>query len=145
MKKLMPKCLSFVLCERIIEDANSGRLTLVDVIDSLSVPEVPYRLNRLAICVSLSDARGVVPFEVHVYRDGESEPLAEINNVDRFADPLEVRNVLVEFSDLELYSEGSYFVQFFAKGTMLAERRVMVEIAAHGESETDGNDDEDGL
>src|SRR5207245_337330 len=48
-----PRAVALVTCDRIIVEAGTGKRSLIDIFDSLSVPQVPALLMRMHVYVSM--------------------------------------------------------------------------------------------
>lgn len=56
----LPVCLTFVLCEAVVRNEESGRQSLLDLFDSIDVPELPWPCRALTVFFELSNVTGSI-------------------------------------------------------------------------------------
>lgn len=104
-----------LVCDRIIRDERTGRVTLVDLLAEIVAPAFPLVIPSVSIYARLTDAAGFYAPALDVVRRADFLEVARMT-VGRFEaiDPLEDGEIFVHHLRVVLPSEGSYDVRLWA-------------------------------
>lgn len=121
-----PTVLSFIACERVIQDARTGNHSIVHTLAHVTCADFPAQLPLLSIFAELTKGRGGVPIEIRIVDVDESRgPLLTIEAVINM-EPLAVATIVVDaVEDLIFPEPGEYRIQLFSGGLLLLERRLV--------------------
>lgn len=123
-----PKCLAMMLCEQVIQDAQTKNLTLVNTFNRITTKPGKTRYPRLAVFVSLTNGHGqgqgaltiTAPSGEEIFR-GEGQIV--------FPDPLAVVELTFDIRLLPLPEAGEYSIQFWCDGEPINQRKFSVDAA----------------
>ena len=122
-----PNCIAIIICNDVIEDKRSNNKTLVGLFNGIMTQGLPCTHPRMYVMASLTGGAGRWPISFRVYGPANQEILrAEGEEV--FADPLEVKDFVLELLNVPLSEEGVHFVNLFSGNTLLSERRFTVQV-----------------
>jgi Family of unknown function (DUF6941) len=122
-----PSCIAIIICNDVIEDKRSNNKTLVGLFNGIMAQGLPCTHPRMYIMASLTGGAGRWPISFRVYGPSNQEILrAEGEEV--FADPLEVKDFVLELVNVPLSEEGVHFINLFCGNTLLSERRFAVQV-----------------
>jgi hypothetical protein len=106
-----------LVCERIITDVRSGRVSLIDLLAEVSAPRVPLIIPSVSVYARLTDAIGAYTLFLDVVRRDDLLEIARTELGDFEAtDPLEDGQILVHQLGLRLPSAGAYDLRLWANG-----------------------------
>jgi hypothetical protein len=116
-----------LVCERIIRDTRSGRVSLIELLDEIRTADFLLVVHAVAIYARLTDAVGFYAVALDVVRRGDLLEVASIPIGDFEAtDPLEDGEILVHHVGLRLPSAGSYDVRLWANGRFVHSVSLLV-------------------
>jgi hypothetical protein len=127
--ELIPVVKSIYLCDEFISDSPSGKISMVGVFDafrpSVSVP--PFALGRLCVVAQLVGGIGDVPINVEV-SDSVTGNLVFGSTTQTLRFPTRHTTVYccVRLYNCRFPSPGLYFVELYARGQFLDDRRLRV-------------------
>ncbi len=125
-----PEVLAMVICDMVIEDAESGKKSLIGLFDHVQTEELPSLLNELNVFVSLTDGRGQPSALLRCIRSEDDQVLFSARGQIEFPDPLAVVDLHFRICGCEFPTEGEYRFQFFCNGRLLRERKFYVELVS---------------
>src|SRR2546426_9332868 len=91
-----PEAVAMLVCERIIRDERTGRITLVDLLGDITARTFPFSIPSICVYARLTDAEGAYEFAIDVVRRADVATVARLS-VGRFEalDPLEDGEIFV--------------------------------------------------
>ena len=123
-----PVPLALVVSDGRYVDTVTARWSILGLLNSLIVSELPYVQQTLVAYIAVSEV--VRDFEVLTVRlvdlKEELPPLFEVEEVLEAADPTEMVERMFVVNEVEFTEPGEYMVQLLASGSLLAERRLRV-------------------
>jgi hypothetical protein len=112
-----PRAVAMLVCERIIRDARTDQVSLIDLVDQIAAPAFPLVVPSVAVYARLTEALGSYLFTLDVVR---RDDILEVTRYDvrpfEATDPLDDGEVIVHQLGLVLPSAGSYDVRLWANG-----------------------------
>lgn len=140
-----PEVLAMIICDTVIEDAESGKKSLIGIFDQIHTANLPGIINELNIYLSLTDGRGIMPVELRCISASEEHELFRTEGEIEFPDPLSVVDLHFRFQNCEFPEEGWYCFQFFCDGQLLRERKFAVELMTPMQEDSELPEDSEGL
>ena len=128
-----PEVLAMVICDLVIEDAESGKKSLIGLFDHVYTTRLPSVVNELNVFLSLTDGRGAPAAEIRCINSANGDELFRTEGEIEFPDPLTVVDLHFRFQGCEFPDEGEYRFQFFCEGELLRERKFFVTLESEEE------------
>lgn len=126
-RKRKPQVLAMILCDQIIRDEASKKLTLVGCFDRIVAPEFPTSHGSLALYVALTDGEGTYEGEFRISLAGVRRVLLSSKGQFTLDHPLEIAEINFPIRRLQLPEPGEYEFQFLCDGERLIGRRIIAE------------------
>ncbi len=125
-----PVLLAALVCDMVIVDQMTGKVTVVGIFDLISASDYPARHDSLYVYCQLTNGRGRVTVRIRIVDlDKEDEgPIHEGTVVGEFVDVRQVANVVYRVGGLTFPHPGEYRVQVFAGTEFLGERRILCKL-----------------
>jgi hypothetical protein len=129
---------AFLVCDLVIQDAQSGKKTLVGLFHEIKAARFPTVHPELWIYANLTDARGRYTFQIRIIDIesgrvlGSGEPPAIT-----IADPRQTTELSAQLKGIGLPRPGLYEFQLLANGQLAATKAIRVsslESAGPGEA-----------
>lgn len=133
--KNAPVLLAMVLCDTIIREMGTNKLSLIGTFNGLFAQRFPCTHPSLSVYVVLTNGRGRVSCLLRMtsLEDGQ-EVFSYPGEVD-FSDPLSVIELDFKIQQLRLEKEGEYSIELIADGEFLGSRKLRVQSVPPTEEE----------
>jgi hypothetical protein len=130
--KPIPVASAFLVCDSFVQDAATGKFTLVGIFNTISAPMFPTTHHSLSLFVSLTDAEGDYEVRIDLVKvkdnlviarvppPGESLRLTSQNR-------LAYHEFVVTLHGLQFSEPGEYEFRLFVDGRAVALRRIWVQ------------------
>jgi hypothetical protein len=115
--KPLPKCKAILLCDTVIVDSRSGKVSIIGILDGFNVIQFPGRIAPFHVFLQLTDGIGKyrVSVEIHDLRDDKIVVRAPLVEIDFRARPGK-GNLIIPIPPLPLQHEGGYDFVVLADG-----------------------------
>jgi hypothetical protein len=124
-----PVLLAMVMADSVQRDPLTRKFSILGAFDTISAPSFPCRHSGVAVYLSLTGGRGLVPFVLKLVDVDETRPpVLALEDALRFADPMSWVESSFEFHGPVFPEPGDYRFQFFAAGEMLRELRLKLRL-----------------
>ena len=122
-----PYPLAMVVCDNIHRDPATGKPYLLGCFSVIHAAEFPAVHRGMALYVSVTNGRGVVPYKIQlVDANEEREPIWSVEDQLEFSDPRLVMEMCFYLVNVRFDEPGEYRFQLFASDEFLMERRVLI-------------------
>ncbi len=120
-----PDVLSLIVCDQIITDRVTGKVSLIGMFSAVHAPRFPVSHPQICVYVALTDGRGKTPITIRIVDANEArKPLVEGKGVVEFKDPRMIANLALQFHGLTFPEAGQYRVQIWSGTSLLREARL---------------------
>ena len=120
-----PDVLSLIVCDQIITDRVTGKVSLIGMFAAVHSPRFPVTHPQICVYVALTEGRGKTPIKIRIVDANEArKPIVEGNGVVDFKDPRAIANLALQFHGLRFPEPGQYRVQIWAGSSLLREARL---------------------
>jgi len=135
MNTPLPIVKAFLICDQIIQDRQTGKMSLIGLFQDLRADRFPAVHPMLWIYASLTDARGSYRFEIQFVDIANSNVLGKGTPPKiQIPGPLETTELCAQLGNLQLPGPGTYEFQLLANGELLATKSLRVsEVQAAGQ------------
>ena len=128
----VPECLSFIICEGVVEDARSHNKSIFNCFNEIRARAFPVIHDRLTVFLALTNGHGTVNLRIRLSKD-DKEPYVTLRGELSFPSPLHVVDMVFNMRQVPLPEPGAYRIEAWVDDRMVSQRRLMVLNAAEGE------------
>jgi hypothetical protein len=135
-----PKCKAILICEQVIVEAVTGRVSVINTFNSFFVRNLPSATSRFSVFLQLtdSDTECQVTIEIHDLREDEVIARSTVMTVP-FPQRLLTVNVVIPCPPLPISHSGAYDLVVFADGQEIDRQKFHV----HSRDERNEGDEDD--
>ena len=120
-----PNVLSLIVCDQIITDRVTGKVSLIGMFAAIHSPRFPMAHPQMSVYAALTDGRGKTPITIRIVDANEARrPLVEGKGIVEFKDPRMIANLALQFHGLRFPEPGQYRVQLWSGSSLLREARL---------------------
>lgn len=129
----LPLLKAFLVCDHVIQDAQTGKKSLIGVFHELKATKFPAVHPALWIYANLTDAHGRYTFEIRLLDVARDEVLGRgAPPAIEIPGPLQVTELSAQLRNVALPTAGTYEFQLLANGQLIATKAIRVtQIAEH--------------
>ena len=122
-----PVVKAFLVCDQVIQDAQTGKKSLIGVFHELRAERFPARHPLLWIYANLTDAHGRYTFQIRLLDVERNEVLGrgEPPPID-IPGPLQTTELSAQLRNVELPRPGTYEFQLVANDQLTATKAIRV-------------------
>jgi hypothetical protein len=125
-KKPEPIVLSINICDSIIRDEATKKVSLIGLFNIIRAPNFPAFHQTMHVYVALTNGHGKYKTEIR-FCDTKEQAIAGIEGELNFQSPLQVVELnLPPWTGLRLEEEGTYFVEVLCDGKPIGSRKFQV-------------------
>ena len=126
-KPPVPVLKAFLVCDQVIQDAQTGKKSLIGVFHELKASRFPAVHPALWIYANLADAHGLYAFEIRLVDVSRNETLGGgAPPPISIPGPLQVTELSAQLRNLKLPGPGTYEFQLVANGDLMATKAIRV-------------------
>lgn len=127
MNTPQPVVKAFLICDQIIQDSQTGKMSLIGLFQDLRADRFPAIHPQLWIYASLTDARGDYNFEIQ-FVDVEHNNVLGKGTPPKITipGPLETTEMCAQLGNLQLPRAGTYEFHLIGNGELLATKSLRV-------------------
>ena len=118
----MPEVLAMILCDQVIRDVGTGKVTVVGSFSSVTADAFPTYHPHMAVYVALTDGEGDYAGRLRFVHAETEEELMHTDGAFALSDPLQVAELQFNIPALPLPHAGKYRMDFFCDGQLLKSR-----------------------
>ena len=121
-----PVPVALILCDDLIVQQNTDKITLVGIFDRLRATEFPSPPRSIHAFVSLIDSIGDVRLRLVCTKADSGEEVYALEGTAFFPDRLTTVNVHFTARNLQFPAPEVYYMQLYGDGVFIAERKLTV-------------------
>jgi hypothetical protein len=121
-----PIGIALIVCDQIIQDASSGKRSLVGIFNSLKAASFPATTKHLSIYASLTNINGNVPMELHCFNETHEEAIVAVPFNGSMDNPNNVLDVAFDFDEFSFPKPGLYCFEIRAVEEIILSTRLNV-------------------
>ena len=122
----IPIVLSIDICDDIIRDEFSKKMSLIGLFSRIDARKFPAVHGSLHVYVSLTNGHKVYEGELRFVNDRDDTTVFSMKGKVPFRDPLQTVELNFGIKNLKFDRPGNYSVQFYCDGKRVGERRFIV-------------------
>lgn len=128
IKKQKPILLAINICDQIIRDEATKKISLIGLFNTIKADTFPIRHSLLHVYVAITNGQGEYEGELRFVNLSNRQLVAKALGKIGFYNPLEVYEFNFAFQNLEFSSEGKYAVEFLCDGELVGGAREFIVI-----------------
>ena len=121
-----PQVLSMIVCDSVIKDQYTGKLTLVGLLTNVWAQSFPAVHSQLAVHVEMTNGHGDYECRLALSRADTGVDVASIQGPVTLPDPLAVGALTLRLTNLVFPKAGEYRFELYIDGTLMTQRRIIV-------------------
>lgn len=125
-KKPKPIVLSVNICDTIIRDETTKKVSLIGLFSAIKANTFPSTHSLFHVYVALTNGHGLYKTSLRIVNIQKNEVLISIDGDLNVANPLQVIELNVGLQGLRLSGPGKYSVQVLCEGEPIGSREFMV-------------------
>lgn len=123
----LPLLKAFLVCDQVIQDAQTGKKSLIGVFHELKATKFPAIHPALWIYANLTDAHGRYTFEIRLLDVARDEVLGRgAPPPIEIPGPLQVTELSAQLRNVALPTAGTYEFQLLANEQLIATKAIRV-------------------
>jgi hypothetical protein len=129
MKNESPIGLALILCDMVIQDKETHKRSLIGMFDRLYAAQFPCIHPAMYVYVSATSGKGDYDTAIVCRHQASGQRVLAINGKIRFADPLQVVEVVCQIQRPKFDEPGEYWLEFCIDEVPVMMRRLIIEQA----------------
>ncbi len=121
-----PSALGMTLCDQIIIDRDTLKLTLVGILTGIACEQFPSFPQPIDVFVDLTDGQGNITLNLVVICLDTDEEIRNERIIQEFRNPLQVVTLIMRLRLLSFPTPGNYLFELQADGEAICHRRLRV-------------------
>lgn len=126
IKKPKPILLAINICDQIIRDEITKKISLIGLFNTITANTFPCRLPSLHVYVAITNGHGEYNGELRFINLSNNQLIARAQGKISFSNPLTVCEFHFRFVNLEFRTEGKHIVEFCCDGSPIGRRDFIV-------------------
>ena len=127
--KQRPLALTLQVCEKVIVEAETRNLTLVNCFTERAVESIPSEPLSFIVFSTLTDGRGRMPLQVRIETLDDFDIIVQRTGVITFRDPLQKIRLRVPMEEVSFPMEGGYQILILVDNEVVASQRIEIDLA----------------
>jgi hypothetical protein len=128
MAAVSPTAKCVYVCDEVLQDPASGKVSFLGIFDDVVVPpgeRYPFRLARMCVAAQLVGESGAVPVHIEVVEAATQDLVRRAGPFPvSFPSRHQIVTVCVRLLNVDFPSSGVYFVELYSQGAFLDDRTV---------------------
>ena len=124
--KPAPVVLSINVCDTIIRDEQSKKVSLVGLFSAIHASTFPAVHPSMCVYIALTNGHGKCKLDVRFNRASDNQIIAGMEGEIEFADPLQVVELNLEWHGLKFEKAGEHHVEVLCDNHLIGSRKFLV-------------------
>jgi hypothetical protein len=124
--KPIPIVLSVNICDTIIRDEQTKKVSLIGLFNIIGANSFPCTHKRIHVYIALTNGHGKYNTEIRFVNLEGDETIASMQGQLEFLNPLQVMEINLEWNDLKFSKAGVYIVEVLCDGNSVGTRKFSV-------------------
>jgi hypothetical protein len=125
IQKPPPKCKAILLCDYVIQDAVTGKNTLVGIFDQFIASAYPFQMPHFHLFLHLVDGIGSYDLSVEIHDLRDATIIARVTPKPlEFRERINRTNLILPFNGAQLPHDGAYDFVVLANGQEIDRKQV---------------------
>ena len=124
MNTVSPILLALVLCDTIIREAQTNKLSLIGTFNGVFASNFPCTHPTLSVYIAITEGRGKVPCKLRMTCLSTDKVVFELPGQIEFGGPTSVGELVFQLQQIRFEQPGVYAIEFWADGELLGSRKL---------------------
>jgi len=124
MSTVKPILLALVLCDTIIREAVTNKLSLIGTFNGVYANTFPCNHPTLSVYIAITEGRGTVPCKLRMTCLTTDAVIFELPGQIEFGGPTSVGELVFQLQQIRFEQPGVYAIEFWAGGDLLGSRKL---------------------
>lgn len=126
-----PVVLSINVCDTIIRDERTKKVSLVGLFNAIHASTFPTVHPSMCVYIALTNGHGKCKLDVRFNRASDNQIIAGMEGEIEFINPLQVVELNIELHGLRFEKAGEHHVEIFCDGYPIGCRKFLVNQKQH--------------
>jgi hypothetical protein len=122
-----PVALALIVCDEIINDAETQKKTLVGIFNKIGFQALPAVVPKLVVYVSVHGGKGNYSAKLRITNEEKRQLIVELGGSIAFSNPMQVVEIAYRLINLPLPLEGLYSIEFLCNDELVFSRNFLLE------------------
>ncbi|HEY3320759.1 MAG TPA: hypothetical protein VGP72_09875 [Planctomycetota bacterium] len=119
-----PILLALVLCDTIIREASTNKVSLIGTFNGIYANTFPCTHYSLSIYIAITEGRGVVPCKLRMTSLDSNKLIFDLPGQIEFSGPTSISELVFQLQQIRFEHPGVYAIEFWADGELLGSRKL---------------------
>jgi hypothetical protein len=121
-----PIGIAIVVCDQILEDANTSKRSLIGIFNTVACTSFPAVIAKICVFVSVTEILGKVPMVLRCTNETHSEPIVAVPGEAQSDNPNEILEIGFEFDNFSFPKPGLYTFELLHEDEIILQSRFNV-------------------
>jgi hypothetical protein len=126
MSNVKPIILAFVLCDTIIREVNTNKISLIGTFNGIFAEKFPCYHPKLSVYLAITEVHGRVPCELRMMSLTDGRMIFNLPGEISFG-PTDVAELVFQLQPVRFDQAGVYAIEFWAGNELLGSRKLNVQ------------------
>lgn len=127
MATVKPILLALVVCDSVIREAGTNKLSLIGIFNGIFSPSFPVSHPSLSVYIALTGGHGRVPCKLRMICLDTNTVLFELPGQIDFGDPTNIGEMVFQWRQIRLDRAGVYAFEFWVGSELLGSRKLIAQ------------------
>jgi hypothetical protein len=127
MSIVKPLLLNIILCDYIIREENTHKLTLIGLFNSINAKKFPCAHPKFSLYISFTEFEGDADGKLRIVQEETNNVLVELKGNIKSANCLSVVELNFVMENIPLPKAGSYRIEFWIGNDLLGHRKFLAQ------------------
>jgi len=129
MATVKPLLLALVLCDSVIREAGTNKVSLIGIFNGIFGQNFPITHPSLCVYIALTGGHGRTACKLRMTCMDTNAVIFELPGQIEFGDPTNVGEMIFQWNQIRLERPGVYAFEFWVDGELLGSRRLVAQKA----------------
>jgi hypothetical protein len=131
IKKPEPVVLSINICDTIIRDERTKKVSLIGLFSAIHAPVFPAMHPTMCVYIALTNGHGKCKLNIQFNRAEDNHIIAGMEGEIEFVNPLQVVELNLEMQGLKFEKAGEHLVEVLCGSNLIGTRKFYVNQIPH--------------
>lgn len=125
-KKPTPNVLSINVCDTIIRDEKTKKVSLIGLFSTIQAHSFPASHELMHVYISMTNGHGKYETDVRFVNLEDNHPIVGMRGEVNFNSPLDVVEINIEWRDIPFKKPGNYAIEVLCDKNLVSSRKFQV-------------------
>jgi hypothetical protein len=124
MASVKPILLALVICDTVIREAGSGKLSLIGTFSGIFSTSFPMTHHSLSVYIAITEGRGRMKCRLRLVSLDDNNVVFELPGDIEFGGPMNVGEMVFQWNQVRFEKPGVYAFEFWVGNELLGSRKL---------------------